>query len=1578
MDAKRRKHQAEDASKDTSEVAASNNGNKKQRSVEEIYQKKSQLEHILLRPDSYVGSTEKQTQDHFVWDPNSHRMVQKRLEYVPALYKIFDEILVNAADNLVRCPEQDTIRVDVDTAAGSISVWNNGKGLPVQMHNEHKVYVPELVFGQLLTSDNYDDSEKKVVGGRNGYGAKLTNIFSTKFIVETGDSMSGKWYKQVWEKNMTKRNDPQMKKHSGEDFTKVTFFPELSRFGMSHMEEDIVLLMRRRAFDVAASTHGRCKVFLDGKRLEVESFSDYVGLHLAQDTFRICSVVNDRWEVAVGLTDGSGFQQVSFVNSICTSRGGTHVNYIADQVAGAVLEKVEKEKKKGLAVKAQHVKGYLWVFVNCLVENPAFDSQTKETLTSKRDRFGSKCDLPDDFLNGILESGIIDALQEWSKAMNSSELAQHLNKSDLGLQKRLFGVPKLEDANKAGTKESSECTLILTEGDSAKALAVAGLGIVGRDRFGVFPLRGKLRNVRDLTVKQMLENKEIDAIMKIMALDASKTYEDTKGLRYGSIMIMTDQDPDGSHIKGLIINFIQRWFPSLLQVPGFLTEFVTPLVKVSKGEETHTFFTIPEYSAWKDEHDGGKGWKCKYYKGLGTSTSQEAREYFSNIQDHNIQFTYGDEQDDDLIDMAFNPKRADDRKQWIGDCEEGTFVDHSAPTLSYNDFVKKELVLFAKYDVERMVPSLVDGLKPGQRKVLFGAFKKKLSSDMKVAQLSGYVAENAAYHHGEGSLQGTIIGLAQNFVGSNNLNLLVPSGQFGTRLQGGKDHAAARYIYTRLTRAARCIFPDDDDAVLDYLNEEGISIEPRTYFPVVPLVLVNGAEGIGTGWSTTVPNYNPRDIVENVRRALRKEPMEPMVPFYRGFKGTISPVVNTPGKFESIGVVLKRGRVRLEITELPVRRWTQDYKEWLMEQLPKQGCEQRAVVTEMREHHSHNSVHFVLSMTPDKLAEAERKGMEKVFHLRSSITTSNMWLFDPDGNIKKYETPEEIIAEFIPVRLNMYGKRKAHLVEKLERELAVVANKLKFVRLVIEDKLEVEKRKAASLHSDMRKHGLQTMREINGKGGKVPKPAGVDDGGPDGYKYLLSMKLWSLTEDRLAVLTDQRNKKEAELEELKATTLETMWERDLVKLEAAMDQDDADLAKEEAEAKQLEKDKSDDVGLQNKQCVLILNRNFTAKRLRTSQWKAKKRGAKLNERAGVVIKKRGGDGEKGEGEDDEGEDDDEDTQTPGDALAGVFCCRDFDALLIFSEEGMVYGMQALDVPLAKKTNSPGVSMSTFLPELGEKQGVAAIVTVDHRALKEQVDQFIILVTTNGMSKKIPLDRFRGLRPGKGVKCIKLASDDSLRWAHRVSANSALVLTTEQGFLTRCSVGPDCRCNSLAGTGQNAMKMRTGSQDAIASCSISQLTVQEVDRIQRKLAEKQAKQEQKGQEGQDDAMDEDEEETKGEVDQSKLADGASRKPQSKRCDDDDSDNEAAKEAPANGKAVSGNAGDESDGEADEEAADGEGGEGGDGAAGEEEADPAPSEGLGQCALIVTEQGMGLRMPLCCKKIGLARGVQEAGR
>lgn len=1138
----------------------------------------------------------------------------------------------------------DQLKVDIDVENCCIRIFNNGRGLPVEIHKEHGVYVPELVFGHLLTSDNYDDKEKKVTGGRNGYGAKLANIFSTKFVVQTADSSRGLKYKQVFESNMGSKREPKIEKYSGDDFTEVTFYPDLSKFGgMTSLDADIVSLMMKRVYDIAGSIGETTKIYLNNKRLPVKGFKDYCELYLKAfsaegEVPRVHDKVNSRWEIVISLSDpkeGCGqFQQVSFVNSICTTKGGTHVNHVVDKFLPKLLEKVEAKNKGGMKVQPFHVKNHLWVFVNSLIENPSFDSQTKETLTTKIDQFGSSCAVADSTINKVVKMGIVEQVVSWIKSKQDQNINRLVKGGGGGSgNSRILGIPKLEDANDAGTRNSDKCTLILTEGDSAKALAVAGLGVVGRDKYGVFPLRGKLLNVRDATYSQTVENKEIQALMRIVGLDPGKQYDSgLKGLRYGSIMLMTDQDHDGSHIKGLLINMIHYWWPSLCKLPGFLKEFVTPIVKVTNprtGVVEGEFFTMVEYEQWKRANDDGRGFKVKYYKGLGTSTAKEAREYFSAMEKHRLGFRWTSDADGEAVDMAFNKKRADDRKEWINAYEEGTCVDHRIKSLGYADFINKELVQFSKYDVMRSIPSVVDGLKPGQRKVLYCAFKRNLRSDIKVAQFVGYVSEQSAYHHGEQSLESTIVGMAQDFVGSNNVNLLFPSGQFGTRLQGGKDAASGRYIYTRLCKHTRKIFSPHDDALLNYQSEEGQRIEPKYYCPIVPVVLINGAEGIGTGWSTSVPCYDPRDVIDNLRALLRGSPLRDMVPAYRGFTGCVES--NEKGGFEFSGkICVNNTDGTIDIKELPVKVWTQNYKEFLNELLedyiklvekgkvaPK-GVKKNATkktaaavpkkrvqktkkidpenitaensadeedivekrqkssliekgsntmliqIKDFKEYHTEHYVHFKIELSEENLAKAESIGLDKVFKLKSSVSTSNMVLFDPQGKIRKYESALEIIEEFAALRLELYVKRKAYLVSKLEREIEILDNKARFVTAVINGEIKFANKKSTDIVIDLNRMGIKSMEEIEKSFILLgTPPIDNEDSVPhSSYDYLLGMSLWSLTKEKVDNLLLEVSNKRDELIILKKTSPEQMWDSDLVELLAALDERDMDDMKE--------------------------------------------------------------------------------------------------------------------------------------------------------------------------------------------------------------------------------------------------------------------------------------------------------------------------------------------------------------------------------------------------------------------------------
>jgi len=896
-----------------------------------------------------------------------------------------------------------------------------------------------MIFGHLLTSSNYDDDEAKVTGGRNGYGAKLCNIFSTRFILETQDSKSGQKYVQTWHNNMSKMDKAKITAAKGSDYTKITFYPDFKKFGMDGMDDDFEALVKRRVYDMAGTVSG-VKVFLDKKRVKITNFKKYMEMFTKalkeesagvkseettqpdQSTVILTDNPHERWEIGFAVSDGS-FQQVSFVNSIATTSGGTHVNYIADQIVTKLGEIVKKKNKGGVALKPNQIKNHIFLFVNCLITNPAFTSQTKEQLTTKPSQFGSKCSVSEKFLKDIAKTEAVNNIIHFAQ----QKADQVLKKSD-GNKRTRMNNSKLTDANKAGTREGPRCTLILTEGDSASLLALAGRAVVSPDHIGVFPLRGKLLNVRDASIDQISKNAEIQNIKKFMGLQHKRVYTNTNDLRYGHLMIMTDQDHDGSHIKGLLINFLEVQFPSLLKIDGFLQEFITPIIKVWKGDpknpkQLQSFFTMPQYEAWKQEPGHEKGWDHKYFKGLGTSRPEDAQDYFKDLDRHLKQFATIKQEEPELIDLAFSKKKADARKEWLRNFRPGTYLDMTTEEITYTDFINKELILFSMADNERSIPSVIDGFKPGQRKVLYTCFRRNLKKDVKVVELAGSVSGLTAYAYGETSLQQTIVGLAQTFVGSNNINCLEPSGNFGSRLQGGQDSASARYIYTRLSPFARKIFMAADEPLLTYNTDDGKTIEPQAYVPVVPMILVNGANGIGTGWSSTIPNYNPHEIVDNLKKRMEtdtKDSMARMEPWFRSWTGTTEKM--SADRYKFTGTITQTGDNEVQVTELPIRMWTQDFKNWLEEVI--KGEKAPSWIKDYTEYNTPDKVHFIIKLEDKHMADALAKTLEESFKLTQSIATSNLVAFDGQGRIQKYANELDILEEFYHIRLDFYRKRK--------------------------------------------------------------------------------------------------------------------------------------------------------------------------------------------------------------------------------------------------------------------------------------------------------------------------------------------------------------------------------------------------------------------------------------------------------------------------------------------------------------------------------------------------------------------------
>lgn len=1112
------------------------------------YQKKTDIEHILSNPDTYIGAVEEVDADLWIINEDGTKIIEKNMKYIPGLFKLFDEGIVNCRDHVVRmeqaisggqsnCLPVTNIEISIQED-GTITMMNDGNGIDVAEHPEHKVWIPEMIFGQLRTSTNYDKTEKKIVGGKNGFGFKLVLIWSTHGSVETVDHIRGLKYRQEFNNNLEEICKPSITKCKTKPYTKITFKPDYQRLGLAGLTVNMISLLKKRVYDIAAVTDKNIKVKYNSSLVPIKNFQQYIDMYIGDknETPRVYEENGERWEYAVALTPNHEFAQVSFVNGIYTSKGGKHIEYILNQITRKLVEFIEKKKKT--KVNPNSIKEQLILFLRCDVENPAFDSQTKDYMNTPSSKFGSKCEVSDKFIEKVAKMGVMDAALQLTEVKENKAA----KKTDGTKSKSVRGIPKLTDANWAGTDKSSQCVIIFCEGDSAKAGIISGLSSEDRNIIGVYPMKGKILNVRGEATKKISENKEIAEIKKILGLETGKTYatmeEANKQLRYGKVLFMTDQDLDGSHIKGLGINLFQSEWPSLAEIPGFIGFMNTPILKAKKGNTELNFYNDGEYENWKKEtglQGEGKGWKIKYYKGLGTSTGKEFREYFEKKKI--VGFEHNKETSDNAIDMVFNKKRADDRKVWLENYERESYLDTTKPTVSYEDFIDKELIHFSKYDCDRSIPNLMDGLKISLRKILYSAFKKNLTTEIKVAQFSGYVSEHSGYHHGEASLNAAIVGMAQNFVGSNNINLFLPNGQFGTRLQGGKDSASERYIFTQLNKITRVLFPEEDDHILKYLNDDGLPVEPVHYAPIVPMVLVNGSKGIGTGFSTDIMCYNPLDIIQYLKSKLSEQPFETeFVPYYEGFQGQIKKLSN--GKFLIKGVYEKVGPDKIRVTELPVGYWTEDFKELLEELIDppanKDGKKASPVVKDYDDMSKDTNVDFTIVFAKGMLEQYESEkldndcnGVEKLFKLFTTNTITNMHLFNAEDKLKKYDSIESIIDDYYEVRLTMYQTRKDYLIEAIERELKMLSNKARYIHEILEDTIDLRKKKKEQIIHLLKDKKYDTMDE---------------DGD---YKYLIKMPMDSVTEENVEKINREHGDKMHQLETIQATTIRQMWSNEL-------------------------------------------------------------------------------------------------------------------------------------------------------------------------------------------------------------------------------------------------------------------------------------------------------------------------------------------------------------------------------------------------------------------------------------------------
>jgi len=1073
------------------------------------YQKLTDREHILKKPDTYIGSIENTEHEDYIF--NDEKIISKGFQYIPGLYKLFDEGIVNCRDHVIRQEQAvsskienalpvSNIEINVDDD-GTIHMYNDGNGIDVAEHPEYKMWIPEMIFGHLRTSTNYDEKKKeKIVGGKNGFGFKLVLIWSTWGKVETVDHIRGLKYVQEFKNNLTEICKPSIKKCKVKPYTRVSFKPDYQRLGIENLTPDMLALFKKRVYDISAVTDKRIKVKYNGELVPCKNFEQYVDLYVGNktDTKRIYENHNGQ-----------------IIRKLCV--------YI-------------KTKKK-VDVKPNTIKEQLMLFLRCDIDNPSFNSQTKDELGTASTKFGSTCSVSDNFIEKIAKMGVMNA----ACALTEVKDNKAAKKTDGSKSKSIRGIHKLIDANFAGTVKSKQCTLILCEGDSAKAGIVSGLSKDDRNTIGVYPMKGKIFNVRGESLKRINENKEIIEIKQILGLETGKTYTSEsaeKCLRYNSVLFMTDQDLDGSHIKGLGLNLFQDQWNSLSTLDNFLGFMNTPILKAKKNGQEKLFYNEGEYNLWKQENDT-KGWNVKYYKGLGTSTGKEFKEYFANKKI--VYFNHEGSVSDNIIDMIFNKKRSEERKGWLSNYDRNSYLDTDSNKVSHKDFINKEMIHFSIYDCERSIPNLMDGLKTSLRKILYSSFKKNLTTEIKVAQFSGYVSEHSGYHHGEASLNGAIVGMAQDYVGSNNVNLLLPNGQFGTRLQGGKDSASERYIFTQLNQITRYIYRKEDDPVLEYLEDDGDPVEPRYYVPIVPMILVNGGKGIGTGFSTDILSYNINNIIDILKFKLQLTETEiELSPFYKNFEGSCEKTDDK--KYIVKGVYEKITDKKIKIKELPIGYWTDDFKQHIENLMEvDKNKKQKTFIKDYNDMSTDRVVDFeiVLNEPIDESKDSSNvyNNFEKTMKLYSTLSTNNMHLFNDEEKLTKYSDVKEIIDSYFPIRLEYYQKRKDHQIATMEEDVNLLQNKSKFIMENIKGTIDLRNKKKTVIIEMLTEKGYDKL-----DGEKYD---------PD-YKYLLKMPMDSLTEENFNKMCQDKDNKITELEKLKSTAIEHMWLSELEELKTQM------------------------------------------------------------------------------------------------------------------------------------------------------------------------------------------------------------------------------------------------------------------------------------------------------------------------------------------------------------------------------------------------------------------------------------------
>lgn len=1105
------------------------------------YIKQDPITHILTRPDMYVGTKTFEEQSEYIWKNN--KIIKKDIKVCPALTRTFIEILSNAIDNIERSKDAKKMSyIKVLLSQTDCEIINDGEIIPIVINEKENIYNHTLIFGHLLSGSNYNDSEKRYTSGRNGLGAKLTNVLSKSFSVEGVDPERKLKFEQTWTNNMKETSGPKITKTSRlNGYTSIKWSWDCNWFkpGMRRIPEDIIDLFGMYVLNAAMLSELNVK--LNGSNLP-NKLTKYFEL-FDDDTTTILKLENEHSKVFITSSSTNEFETISFVNGIQTKNGGKHVNAWVEAVCRPIIDNLKT--KTTLTLK--DVKPYFRFLIVTRVPNPEFEGQEKNELKSPNIEAQS---ITSSQVSKIMKSKIGDNLKALIQTKDDKIIAKAVSTNTF------MDIKGYNKANNAGVKKGGECILIVCEGDSAKTFAMEGINSngfnnkKGRDWFGIYPLRGKLLNTRNATSTSISKNKVITNLIKILGLDCTNP-NNVEKLNYGKMCILTDADVDGIHIEGLLLNFFHSMFPRLLEM-NFVISMKTPILRVSiPTREPKYFFDEKTYRETYRDFKLPKNAETKYFKGLGTNKTEDIKKIFGIKI---LQFTI-DDNTNNFFDIAFDKTKTIERRGWLetysplNDSKNKNLDEESNQVkFSISRHLNEELIKFFHDDCKRSIPSVFDGLKESQRKIVYAAKKRNIEKDLKVAQFGAYVAEHTNYHHGEENLFKTIIKMAQNFVGSNNLPLFSEGGQFGTRLHGGEDAAKPRYISTQPRSFFSALFNPEDDQLLKNREDDGDKIEPFHYITTIPLLLVNGCIGIGTGWMCNVPQFNPDDIIRASEFWMDNKPdelqlfLKSIKPWYRHFTGTIEKIddeqiddddekidgknkkktrFQTTGTYtlraardSSGGQRTQEGTHIIKITELPIGVWSSNFEEDLNKMQFKK------YIKSLKSNTTPQTVCFEFETTETFNIEIFKKKMCTFLNL------DNIVVFDEIQKIKRI-TLKEVF--------DLWGKEKLKLIE--ERKKFKLANIKKLIQLVTYKYkfIEAVKNKTIILTED-EDVIVNKIKEI------------IPDINNDNINYLLDLKIRTLTLQKMNNLKEYKIKLQQEEADLSKKSERDIWKEDLANL----------------------------------------------------------------------------------------------------------------------------------------------------------------------------------------------------------------------------------------------------------------------------------------------------------------------------------------------------------------------------------------------------------------------------------------------